>query len=156
MTWKLRRAGELDLDAIMLIETATFENDAWSREAMASELASQHTYYLVAERAGVEGYAGLFAPQRSLQADIQTIAVGESARRQGLGRVLMQSLIAEARERGAAEVFLDVRADNPGATALYESLGFESIAVRPGYYQPDNVDAVVMRLHITPAETVTA
>ena len=155
MTWKLRRAGELDLDAIMLIESSTFENDAWSREAMASELASQHTYYLVAERAGVEGYAGLFAPQRSLQADIQTIAVGQSARRQGLGRVLMQALITEARERGATEVFLDVRADNPGATALYESLGFEPIAVRPGYYQPDNVDAVVMRLHIKPAETVT-
>ena len=156
MTWKLRRAGELDLDAIMLIETATFENDAWSREAMASELASQHTYYLVAERAGVEGYAGLFAPQRSLQADIQTIAVGESARRQGLGRVLMQSLIGEARERGATEVFLDVRADNPNATALYESLGFEPIAVRPGYYQPDNVDAVVMRLHIPTPETGVA
>ena len=155
MTWKLRRAGELDLDAIMLIESSTFENDAWSREAMASELASQHTYYLVAERAGVEGYAGLFAPQRSLQADVQTIAVGQSARRQGLGRVLMQALITEARERGATEVFLDVRADNPGATALYESLGFEPIAVRPGYYQPDNVDAVVMRLHIKPAETVT-
>lgn len=155
MTWTLRRAGELDLDAIMLIESSTFENDAWSREAMASELASQHTYYLVAERAGVEGYAGLFAPQRSLQADIQTIAVGQSARRQGLGRVLMQALITEARERGATEVFLDVRADNPGATALYESLGFEPIAVRPGYYQPDNVDAVVMRLHVKPAETVT-
>jgi [ribosomal protein S18]-alanine N-acetyltransferase len=156
VTWKLRRAGAGDLDAIMLIESSTFENDAWSREAMASEIASQHTYYLVAERAGVEGYAGLFAPQRSLQADIQTIAVGESARRQGLGRVLMQSLIAEARERGATEVFLDVRADNPGATALYESLGFEPIAVRPGYYQPDNVDAIVMRLRVITPETSLA
>ena len=156
MTFALRRAGADDLDAIMAIESTTFENDAWSRDMMAAELTSQHTYYLVAERAGVEAYAGLFAPQRSLQADIQTIAVGKSARRQGLGRVLMQSLIGEARERGATEVFLDVRADNPGATALYESLGFEAIAVRPGYYQPDNVDAVVMRLHIPKPETGVA
>jgi len=148
MTWELRRANADDLDAIMAIETSVFENDAWSAENMAAELASQHTYYLVASRVGVEAYAGLFAPRGSQQADIQTIAVGESARRQGLGRVLMQTLIGEARDRGATEMFLDVRADNPGASALYESLGFEPIAVRAGYYQPDNVDAVVMRLHI--------
>ena len=156
MTFVLRRANADDLTAIMLIESAVFETDAWSAEAMASELKSRHTYYLVAERAGVEGYAGLFAPQGSQQADVQTIAVGESARREGLGRVLMQTLIAEARERGATEVFLDVRADNPGARSLYDSLGFEPIAVRPGYYQPDNVDAVVMRLHIPSPETSIA
>ena len=155
MTWELRRAHADDLDAIMGIETTTFENDAWSPQNMAAELASRHTYYLVAERVGVEAYAGLFAPRGSEQADIQTIAVGESARRQGLGRVLMQALIGEARERGAREVFLDVRADNPGAQSLYLSLGFEQIAVRPGYYQPDNVDALVMRLHVPRAETVT-
>ena len=156
MSWQLRRANADDLDAIMTIETTVFENDAWSAENMAAELASPHTYYLVASRAGVEAYAGLFAPRGSEQADIQTIAVGESARRQGLGRVLMQTLIGEARERGAREMFLDVRADNPGAQALYDSLGFEPIAVRAGYYQPDNVDAVVMRLHIPAPETETA
>jgi [ribosomal protein S18]-alanine N-acetyltransferase len=156
MTWELRRAHADDLDAIMGIETATFENDAWSPQNMAAELASRHTYYLVAERVGVEAYAGLYAPRGSEQADIQTIAVGESARRQGLGRVLMQALIGEARERGAREVFLDVRADNPGAQSLYASLGFEQIAVRSGYYQPDNVDALVMRLHVPRAETMPA
>ncbi|MGV8885892.1 MAG: ribosomal protein S18-alanine N-acetyltransferase [Microbacteriaceae bacterium] len=153
VTWELRRAHADDLDAIMAIETSTFESDAWSPQNMASELASPHAYYLVAERDGVEAYAGLFAPRGSEQADIQTIAVNASARRQGLGRVLMQTMIGEARARGARELFLDVRADNPGAQALYESLGFEQIAVRAGYYQPDNVDALVMRLHILPAET---
>ena len=53
-------------------------------------------------------------------------------------------------QRGAARLFLDVRADNPGAQTLYEALGFEPIAVRPGYYQPDNVDAVVMRHTLVP------
>ena len=156
MSWELRRAHADDLDAIMGIETATFNNDAWSPQNMAAELASRHTYYLVAERVGVEAYAGLYAPRGSDQADIQTIAVGESARRQGLGRVLMQALIGEARERGAREVFLDVRADNPGAQALYLSLGFEQIAERPGYYQPDNVDALVMHLRIPRPQTEIA
>jgi N6-L-threonylcarbamoyladenine synthase/ribosomal-protein-alanine N-acetyltransferase len=60
----------------------------------------------------------------------------------------MLSLIKEARKRGAREVFLEVRADNPTAQRLYLRLGFEEIGVRPGYYQPDNVDALVMRLRI--------
>jgi len=59
---------------------------------------------------------------------------------------MMQTLIGEARARRAENVFLEVRADNPIAEGLYESLGFERIAVRPHYYQPDNVDAHIMRL----------
>ena len=43
------------------------------------------------------------------------------------------------------ELFLEVRADNPGAEALYVSRGFERIAIRAAYYQPDGVDAVVMK-----------
>ena len=152
MTWQLRRATVDDLDALMAIETSTFTTDAWSRESMRAELADRHGYYLVAFPPGqpdrVDAYAGLRAPQRSPQADIQTIAVTEGARRQGLGRVLMLRMIEEARDRGASELFLEVRADNPGAQALYESLGFEQIAVRPHYYQPDGVDAIIMRLNI--------
>ena len=149
MTFAIRKASADDVDAIMLIETSTFHNDAWSKEAMAADIASQHTHYIVASRAGVEAYAGLFAPHGSEQADIQTIAVAESARRNGLGRQLMTELIEEATRRGAKEVFLDVRADNPNAQSLYESLGFIAFAKRAGYYQPDNVDAIVMRLEVT-------
>ena len=41
-----------------------------------------------------------------------------------------------------------MRADNPGPKFLYETLGFEEIAIRVGYYHPDNVDAIVMRLAV--------
>jgi ribosomal protein S18 acetylase RimI-like enzyme len=60
--------------------------------------------------------------------------------------MLMLALIAEAGIRGAVFVFLEVRADNPAARALYDELGFEQIAVRNQYYQPDGVDAQIMRL----------
>jgi ribosomal-protein-alanine acetyltransferase len=152
MAWQLRRAGVDDLDAIMAIEHGVFGTDAWSSESMLGELASVHSYYLVAFEVGspdrIDGYAGLLAPRRAQQADIQSVAVVESARRRGLGRTLVRALVAEARDRGAREVFLEVRADNPGAESLYDSLGFERIAVRKGYYQPDNVDATVMRLTV--------
>jgi ribosomal-protein-alanine N-acetyltransferase len=160
MAWQLRRADAADLDAVMAIEHAVFANDAWSAESMRAELSSRHSYYLVAFPVGepetVQAYAGLLAPRGSGQADIQSVAVVETARRQGLARTLVRSLIAEARDRGAREIFLEVRADNPGAESLYDSLGFERIAVRAGYYQPDNVDANVMRLTIPEPKTSPA
>ena len=150
--WQFRRAGRSELDAIMGIESTTFGTDAWSRSAMKSELSSPNTFYLVAtdpdDPDTTAGYAGLLCPRGASQADIQTIAVAELARRRGLGRALMTALITEARERGAREVFLEVRADNPGAIDLYLSLDFEEIAVRKKYYQPDGVDARIMRLTI--------
>ncbi|SDY44363.1 ribosomal protein S18-alanine N-acetyltransferase [Herbiconiux ginsengi] len=153
MTWQLRRAGAADLDAIMALEQASFENDAWSRDSMRRELANPHCYYLVAvdAEAGtglVEGYAGLSCPVGSTDADIQTIAVAERSRGRGLGRQLMGRLLDEAMTRRAKTVFLEVRADNPVAHALYVSLGFADIAVRPNYYQPDGVDAIVMRAEL--------
>ncbi len=159
MTWLLRRAGVTDLDAIMAIETTTFEMDAWSRQQMESELANPNTYYLVATREGaetVEGYAGLLAARGAEQADVQTIAVVDAARGRGLGRTLMNALLSEARSRSAHEVFLEVRADNPSAQRLYGSIGFEQISVRKRYYQPDGVDALIMRLIVPPPTVVLA
>lgn len=149
MTARLRGATPADLDAIMAIETATFPEDAWSSSAMRAELGSQHAWYLVAEDAEADppivGYAGLLAPRGTGQADVQTIAVHESARGTGVGRRLLDALLGEAAARGAEEVFLEVRADNPLARGLYERSGFVEIAVRPHYYQPSGVDGVVMR-----------
>jgi len=158
--WQLRRATVDDVEAIMELERTTFTTDAWSEHSMRTEIAGEHGYYLVAfepehpER--LDAYAGLLAPRGAIEGDIQTIAVAPRARRNGLGRSLMLALIGEARKRGAREVFLEVRADNPGAQKLYRDLGFEEIGVRPRYYQPDDVDAIVMRLNIPTPETVTA
>ena len=154
MNWVLRRATAADLDPIMAIENAMFPADAWSSSTMASEIAGEHGYYLVAvaDDGGIDGYAGLLAPEGSGHGDIQTIAVVDRARRRGLGRTLVPALVNEARRRRAAEIFLEVRADNPGARALYEALGFTQIAVRPRYYR-GGIDAVIMRLAVPEPET---
>lgn len=149
MTHALRYAVAGDLPAIMELEESTFAGDAWSAESMAAELVNPHCLYLVALADDtVVGYAGLLAPAGAGDADIQTVAVAPAHRRHGVGRALVTHLLIEARQRGATQVFLEVRADNPGAEALYRMLGFDSIGVRAGYYQPDNVDAVVMRARI--------
>ncbi|MGN7797966.1 ribosomal protein S18-alanine N-acetyltransferase [Leifsonia sp. 22587] len=160
VAYELRRASRDDVPAIMELERSVFVTDAWSERSMLSEVTGEHGYYLVAFEPGapdrIDGYAGLLAPRGAGEGDIQTIAVAPHARRRGLGRTLMLALIGEARRRGAREVFLEVRADNPGAQTLYRTLGFEEIGVRPRYYQPDGVDAIVMRLTVPSPETTIA
>jgi len=158
VTWLFRQAQPDDLNVMMGLETATFGIHAWSAETMLADVTQPHCYYLVASHPdrpdAIAGYAGLLCPQGASDADIQTIAVAESARRSGLGRVLMASLLAEARQRGAQRAFLEVRADNQGAHKLYDSLGFVSIGVRPAYYQPDGVDAIVMKCEFVAARGI--
>lgn len=142
----IRSASPDDLDAIMTIERASFPSDAWSEPMMAEELASPHGHYIVLEEHGrVIGYAGLRALPGAGDADVQTIALGASARGRGQGRMLLRALLEEAERRRVREVFLEVRADNPVAQRLYASEGFAELGRRPRYYQPDGVDAIVMR-----------
>lgn len=145
----LQTASVADLDAIMTLERASFPSDAWSESLMREELSSAHAHYLVDVEAGtLLGYGGVRAVQRAADADIQTIAIAEAARGRGRGRALLRALLVAAAERGARDVFLEVRADNPTASALYVSEGFAEIARRPRYYQPDDVDAIVMQLDL--------
>lgn len=143
----LREATLGDVEAIMRIERASFPTDAWSDDMMTADVASEHTVYLaVVEPDGtLIGYGGILAPSGSGDADVQTIAMADAARGRGWGRRLMTALWERAAARRARALFLEVRADNPVAQALYLSMGFEQIAVRPGYYKPDNVDALIMR-----------
>jgi ribosomal-protein-alanine acetyltransferase len=130
-------------------EAELFGSDAWSPELMVEEISHPLNYYLVARTDAdheFAGYAGLrAAPSGADSGDIQTIAVVPHHRGKGLGRTLLRALLDEARNRGAGDIFLEVRADNPAAISLYESEGFHTLDRRVGYYQPDGVDALVMR-----------
>lgn len=145
----LRRATGDDLDAIMTLERASFPTDAWSDAMMREELASPHGWYVVDDAPGrIIGYAGLRAVRGGKDADVQTIAIADGSRGRGRGRALLRALLGEAAAREVHDVFLEVRADNPVAQALYASEGFLEVGRRPRYYQPDDVDAVVMKLDV--------
>lgn len=149
MKHQVRLATEADLEPIMQIENACFGNDAWSKSNMKGELSAPHTTYVVAEENNaLIGYAGLSKLANSTSSDIQTIAVSDSHRGLGVGRLLMESLLAFAKKQKAKEVFLEVREDKPTPQSLYSSLGFVAIDRRENYYQPDGVAAIVMRLDL--------
>ncbi|WP_431930559.1 ribosomal protein S18-alanine N-acetyltransferase [Nonomuraea jabiensis] len=139
---------EADLPAVMSIERATFPLDAWSEGMMRGELADmpRSRHYVVALVDGeIIGYAGLAAAVD--QADVQTIAVLEKHQGTGIGGALLTELLAEAGRRGAREIFLEVRADNPRAQAVYRHYGFEEIGTRRRYYD-DGTDAIMMRRNL--------
>ncbi|WP_051800907.1 ribosomal protein S18-alanine N-acetyltransferase [Streptomyces sp. NRRL F-525] len=146
-----------DIDPVLELEKDLFPEDAWSRGMFWSELAHARgaeatRRYLVAEVTGEEyesgvrviGYAGLATTGD--QADIQTIAVARDHWGTGLGGTLLTELLTAASEFECAEVMLECRVDNVRAQKLYERFGFAPIGFRRGYYQPGNVDALVMRL----------
>jgi ribosomal-protein-alanine acetyltransferase len=148
MTYRVVRAQLEDLPDMIQAEAELFGSDAWSPELMVEEVSHPHSYYLVARTdpdGGLAGYGGLrAAPAGGDQGDIQTLATTIAHRGVGLGRTLLRALLEEAHIRGVEDIFLEVRADNPVARALYESEGFATIDLRRGYYQPEGVDALVM------------
>jgi N6-L-threonylcarbamoyladenine synthase/protein kinase Bud32 len=87
------------------------------------------------------GYVGTWVVDGQMQ--ILKVAVESACRRRGIARGLLARAAADARDLGAHEATLEVRASNTGAQALYKALGFESLGVRPRYYS-DHEDAVIM------------
>ncbi|MBM9504739.1 ribosomal protein S18-alanine N-acetyltransferase [Streptomyces sp. KK5PA1] len=154
-----------DMDAVLDLEYDLFPEDAWSRGMFWSELAdTRHPggtrTYLVAETPDgrIVGYAGLAAVSGT--GDVQTIATARDHWGTGLGAALLTALLRAATAAECHEVLLEVRVDNARAQRLYQRFGFEPIGVRRGYYQPGNVDALVMRLGdpaaATPADVLVA
>jgi [ribosomal protein S18]-alanine N-acetyltransferase len=132
------------IEQVLPIEADLFGAERWSPWMFWNELANGH-HYLVAHDGGdqVIGYAGL-ALTPPTEAWVQNIAVRREAQRRGVGRALLEALLAYAAERGARRVMLEVAADNAPAQRLYAAYGFQPVGLRRGYYQPSNTDAVVM------------
>ncbi len=104
---------------------------------------------VVAANDTVSGYALILCVAD--EATLMDIAVLPSARRTGTGSALLQHVIAYCKAAGMASLFLEVRANNPAAIALYRKYGFEHIDTRKGYYDtPDGrVDGVIMQRTLT-------
>lgn len=143
-----REMVALDLPSVVSMERQVYRTDAWSVAQFKEELAGvpRSRYYIIAqdEQNHIVGYAGAFSPDTGLDADVLTLTVAPSWRRQGVGRAMLDQLIAWAKERAAPVMFLEVREGNVEASPLYESAGFEAISTRSNYYSM-GVNAVIMK-----------
>jgi ribosomal-protein-alanine N-acetyltransferase len=142
---RLSRFRWWHIDEVLPIEADLFGAEQWSPAMFWNELANGHFYLVATDADGaVLGYAGLMEAPPD-EAWVQNIAVRRDAQRRGIGRALLEALLAEAARRGVRSTLLEVAADNAAAQRLYATYGFEPIGVRRGYYQPSNTDALVMQ-----------
>jgi len=140
---KIRRMAKEDIDAVMEIERDCF-TVPWSRNAFLMEIEeNKFARYVVAEKDGwIVGYGGMWLVID--EAHITNIAVRSAYRRQGFGRKILSEMIRVAEEEGILRMTLEVRRSNDAAQRLYQEFGFRFCGVRPGYYQDDHEDALIM------------
>lgn len=133
---------ERHLDDLARLERLCFSRP-WSRQALKEELTNPAACFLVGEEAGeVLGYAGMHCAAGECYVD--NMAVFPEARRQGVGRKLMEALLQAAAARGGEFLSLEVRPSNLEALALYRGLGFREVGRRRRFYDDPVEDGLLL------------
>lgn len=158
----MRAMTQADVDAVHAIEQEV-QPYPWTRGNFADALDNGYLCCVDSTEllpghpeAGCEirGYAVLM-PMAD-EAELLTIGVAAAQQRKGLGRAIIGSMLDAARKRNIKHVFLEVRASNAAAIALYHGAGFGKIGLRRGYYKNANgsEDAITMacELHSPPVQ----
>jgi ribosomal-protein-alanine N-acetyltransferase len=150
VSWRALR--EEDLACVAALE-AEIHAAPWTLGNFRDALAAGYATH-VGERDGrIVAYGALMSGPG--EAQILNLSVIPACRREGIGRELLQRLVDDARRLGAEQVFLEVRAANTAAIALYHAEGFGEVARREEYYPPSRAgdvreDALVMQREVTP------
>lgn len=144
---RIRDLGPEDLDWVAEQEEAIFGPAAWSRVMIEDDFRFPGKRYIGVEDDGaLAGYGMTSFDGEALH--VLNLAVRADARNRGNGAALLTAMVEQARELGASEMWLEVRVDNEAAHTLYESFGFVPVRIRRRYYQPEDVDGIVMRLQL--------
>lgn len=139
----IRNMRSIDLSEVMDIEFDSYSMP-WGEATFRGLLRRVDADLLVAESADtLVGYAACWFVVD--QGELGNVAVARDWRRRGVGARLVDACIARAGERGARELFLEVRPSNITAQRLYLRFGFEAVGRRRNYYVAPAEDAIVMR-----------
>ncbi|MBX3173052.1 MAG: ribosomal protein S18-alanine N-acetyltransferase [Gemmatimonadaceae bacterium] len=140
---QLRDATAADVPALVALERASF-SDPWSAESFREVLRSTTARLRVAVVDGaVQGYSVSW--HVADEAELANLAVATAFRRQRIAAALLDDLLAFAQAHATLAIYLEVRASNEAAQALYRSRGFDVVGRRRAYYQHPTEDAVLMR-----------
>ena len=137
----IRPMTAADLAQVHALECAA-QQEPWSQEHFAAELGNRFSCIDLCWRDGqLAGFICTWLVAAEVQ--IQNVAVAPAFRRQGVAARLLTHALDRCRESGFEAAWLEVRAGNAAAIALYRRFGFQAAGRRPGYY-PDGEDALVM------------
>ena len=139
----IERMNETHVAAVAALEKLCFA-DPWSLSSIASELNNPLALWLVAVEDGdLIGYIGSQSVMG--ESDMMNVAVHPDYRRKGIGKELVEALVASLKENGVYSLTLEVRASNEPAISLYDQLGFTQVGRRPNYYRDPREDALILR-----------
>jgi [ribosomal protein S18]-alanine N-acetyltransferase len=141
---RLRPATTADASIIAALERKVF-SDPWSAASIRETIGMPWMFTHVAETVTGDLAGYVFCREVAGESELLNLAVDPSLRRSGVGGMLLAAAITWLTARGARETFLEVRASNAAAIALYEGVGFRAIGRRPGYYQRPPEDAILYR-----------
>jgi ribosomal-protein-alanine N-acetyltransferase len=137
------------LDAVLAVENAAYEFP-WSRGNFIDSLAAGYwAQWLIGRSSQLLGY--VVAMHGVHEMHLLNLTVAPEHQHAGHARFMLDALVDRAAQRGAEQLWLEVRVSNERGRALYRRYGFEQIGMRKGYYpaaQGRREDAVVMSLPI--------
>lgn len=134
-------------EPLSLMHAACFPEDPWDAFSFERILALRGVFgYVAWSEETPSGF--VLACDLGGEAEILTLGVLPGTRRRGLGRALLDAVVAHARERRSGSLVLEVAADNAAARRLYSAAGFVRVGTRPRYYRRDRaaIDALILRL----------
>ena len=155
-SWHIEPATLQSLDHAARLHALCFPGESWSRADFEGilRIAGASGHWAIDPAASQREPSGfLFDMLLGHAGEIVTLGVAPAARRRGAARALVENLLARARALGIASLTLEVADDNAGALALYETLGFQPVGTRRGYYRrPDAsmMDAQLLRRTVLP------
>jgi [ribosomal protein S18]-alanine N-acetyltransferase len=145
----LENGGAADLARIMPVMASAFDagfGEAWTEAQCFGVVSMPGSHLVLASDPGVVGFAlGRVVVD---ECELMLLAVTPQSRRAGIGRALLDAVIAGARAAHAASVFLEMREGNP-AIGLYSAAGFGEVGRRRNYYHGlsgETFDALTYRL----------
>jgi ribosomal-protein-alanine N-acetyltransferase len=146
---EIRPMHDLDVPVIVAIERAAYQFP-WSEGIFRDCLRVGYVCRVVDIGGDMAGY-GIMSVGAG-EAHILNVCIAEEYRGRGFARKVLQYLLDRARAAGMYEAFLEVRPSNTTAAHLYQSMGFEQVGIRRGYYQATvgREDAAVLRRVLNP------
>ena len=142
----IRDAKPSDLERLEELESQCFAVP-WTREQLESQLpGTQHVFFVADENGRVLGYVGMMTVLD--EGYISNVAVAPEARRRGIARALVSTLLGRAEELSLSFVTLEVREHNEPAIALYAGLGFAPVGLRKNYYDSPKENAILMTRYL--------
>lgn len=151
---RVRPALRSDVAAIEALERASF-SDPWSASSFRSSLDRPEVHMTVAECRGegmesaVVGYMVAWFIGR--EGEIANVAVASDWQRRGVGAALLDEVLATGQALGVDSIYLEVRASNAAAQALYSGRGFRAVGMRRRYYSDPPEDALVLKWECDPS-----